>query len=259
MYVRSKYAHVFVHAAQDTASTTLKKKMLKIPWHGPNQLSNMHLIDLKGIPPHEVLAMRIVEVYFDSFSEHKEFFLDPSIQLSQSQGGTLFAHIAKSEFASRPDGLKPTSLRPPTLDDIKDGQWEEEEVPSAASSLLPAKVPGLALGTMVKPGVKTKKPATNKRLGGGVGPILALEGGSAPEAIEDQAVSESRNSEGSKQSKDKDPLDEEMRQVADVHLQSGSGSSVKSLALLVPARFLMPDEGSTKYGTSSTLQGVGCS
>ena len=75
----------------------------------------MHLIDLQGLPLETILPMRTVEIYIDNFSQHTEFFLDPTIQIHQSQGGNLFAHIAKSEFASRPDGLKPSSSRPQSL------------------------------------------------------------------------------------------------------------------------------------------------
>ncbi len=239
----------------------------------------MHLIDLFGLRADQIMSMRTVEMYFDNHSEHKELFLDPTIQLSQSQGTNLFAHIAKSEFASRPDGLRPTCARPSTVEEIKEYLQPEVEVPadSAVESVAGPvpKVAGLQLGSMQKAAAKVKNRTSAVTTSQKKGPsqnLLALgdenENGLEPgptTSLEDMR-SESRMSDTSKQSKEKDlkegSLDEEMQKVADVH-RSGPGTGVKSLAGLVPERFLHQPEDQAaakkhQYSLSSALSGVRC-
>ena len=146
---------------EENPSNAQKKKAIKVPWAGPsNQLNSMHLIDLFGLRADQIMSMRTVEMYFDNHSEHKELFLDPTIQLSQSQGTNLFAHIAKSEFASRPDGLRPTCARPSTVEEIKEYLQPEVDLPadSAVESVAGPvpKVAGLQLGSMQKAAAKVK-------------------------------------------------------------------------------------------------------
>ncbi len=212
-------------------------------------------------------------MYFDNHSEHVEMFLDPSIQLSQSQGVVLFAHIAKSEFARRPDGLRPTCARPLSIVDIKDGlQADDEAAAAAQSASVEAPVPkvaGLCLGSMEKPAPKAKKGPGKRNPN-----LLALtaspddfehehQGGHSMRNMVEDAKSESRQSETSKHSKGQDEaLDEEMQKVAQVHC-AGPGTSAKCLKNLTAERFLLipNDPAQAKkhnQSNSTTLSGVGC-
>ena len=263
---------------EENPSNAQKKKAVKVPWAGPNnQLNNMHLIDLFGLRADQVMSMRTVELYFDNHSEHKELFLDPTIQLSQSQGTNLFAHIARSEFASRPDGLRPTCTRPPSVEEIKE-HFQAAEVEAPVTPIVESvggavpKVAGLQLGSMQRPSAKAKTRAGAQKRAA-TQSLLALGDGQdsdVPPAppLEDLSLrSESRMSETSKQSKEKDleegALDDDMQKVADVHV-GGPGTSVKSLAGLVPERFLQQrpadPEAAKKhqYSLSSALTGVRC-
>jgi len=97
-----------------------KSKVVKIPWAGPEpNTRNMYLIDLFGLSLDQVATIRKVDIYFNNVSTHSETFLDAAFQLSQQQGAAMFAHIASTEIESRPDGLKPSSARPPTLSDLE--------------------------------------------------------------------------------------------------------------------------------------------
>ena len=153
----------------------------------------------------------------------------------------------------------------PALEDMK-GRLQDEADEGLSPDIpvgVPApKVAGLQLGSMGKPAGKVKKSAAPKRgAPTGSASLLALEaGGDDDKSDADPAVSESRHSGFSKGSKIGDGigdgcLDEEMQEVANVHLKHGTRS--KSLELLTAERFLIPDKtAKSKYGCSAVITGV---
>ena len=214
----------------------------------------MHLIDLVGLKPDVIASMRQVEIYYDSDSRLHEIFLDPSTQLVQGQGLSCFRSIAKKEMENRGDGLKPLSSRPLNLQEMLEKKVEEvtDETTLAPAPAFAPKVAGVAFGTMAKvqPKRASKRPNAPTH-------VESLDAPEPLPALEDGAQSESRFSETSKSKKGKaDGLDEEMQQVASAHLATHSGSSVKSLQMLQPEKFLF-QESDQKYAASSTLKGAG--
>lgn len=256
-----------------------KNKALKIPWGGPRApTNNMYLVDLFGLSLNQIFSMRKVDVYFKNGSDHIESFLEGDYQLSQTQGFEVFEHIAKMEMEQRPQGLKPTASRPPTLESLQARAAAAAENPGSPSTAMVAveptsptpvpKVAGLGLGSLAKGGKgKTKAKAKAASSGKGKGAVHGV--GSKPRLGDDddeasaqqQHALEDASATGKSDRSSKKPsgfnLDEEMQQVADAHKSSGGSSSVKCLEALVPERFLLPHPDFNKYAQASTLTAVG--
>ena len=227
----------------------------KTPWQGPNaNRENMYLIDLKGLPLDVILSLRRVHIYYDCKAAMLEEFLTPEHQLLPQQHNEMFRYVVSQHMAQRPEKMHPSSARPHGIEKLREmhGVGSEElkgvkRSPDAAESQDSSSDatmsdgegpqecgPGQVSGTHKK--VSTKKSAKKPRTA-----ASTTASGTIAQSFADDNLS--LQSGASKEKSVVASLDPDMVAVAEKHLATPQGSSVKCLQLLRSKVFLLgPDK-----------------
>ena len=99
---------------------SIAKKPIQLPTMQPGVMSTHYLVDLAGISPEVVSGMRRVELYYDTQAQHIKTFLAAANQIHQEQGQHSFFSVVSEAHNLRPDGLKPRSNPPDTLEKLRE-------------------------------------------------------------------------------------------------------------------------------------------
>ena len=260
----------------------LKRKSFTLPFHGPLQNQQFWLVDLKDLEPAVANCVRKVDVTYSTQAQLEQVFLNAEQQIQRKQPWTVFEHRAAKHFDKRPDALRPAAQRPYSVDQLVEQHLLEKskrtsQVAAAAQGsaelALPERreLPERKLG-LAGDDDDDAKPSKRKR-GAAAGVRARVLGFTASEPptmthAADQkfrplspprSMGSSLSKKPGKGAKNRDEkdavaLDVDMKQVADAHLSTQTGSSVKSLVTLSdPLSFLLPveDAGSVKTHTNA--------
>lgn len=249
-------------------------------WQGA-AATQFFVISLADLPEELKSNIRRIKLYHNTYVRHDKLWLTPDTQLSKRQRMDVADHL-NTKFASkkRPAGmLQPGSLQ--SLSDLqdlarileaqrleqlhKDGSSDPAAVVSAAA---PKDAMLAALDDEEEPAKRKRlKKADQKSKGADTGSQLALSDAAstaappstAMAALTDAPVSSTGKSDTSKGGKKAvDPfqgLDDEIRQVAELHMSSSQGknASVKSLQNLVIEKYMI---GGTDHSRAHVLVAV---
>eukprot|EP00435_Cladocopium_sp_Y103_P054587 s399_g17.t2 len=245
-------------------------------WQGATA-TQFFVISLADLPEELKWSIKRIKLYHDTYYRHDKLWLTPDTQLSKRQGADVAEHL-NSKFASkkRPAGmLQPASLQ--SLSDLqdlarileaqrleqlqKDGSSDAVEAASAAApkSAMLAALEDEEEPTKRKrpkkqdPKTKAADPGQQLALSDAVSTTASSSAGAL--ALADAPPSSTGKSDTSKSGKKGDQfqgLDDEMRQVAQLHMASSQGKnvSVKSLQTLVPAKYM---QGGTDHSRAHAL------
>ena len=116
----AEYGQLVGHSPLELRKTSKPAKSLSIPFHGPGSSSvNYYPVELASLPVEMQNCCKRLEIFWTSQSQHDEVFMSQLQQLTQQQGGHVFAHVAATSFASRDDKARPTASRPESLSELK--------------------------------------------------------------------------------------------------------------------------------------------
>ena len=233
------------------------------------------MMDMRGLPPETIASCKKLEMYYTSQTQHNECYLSRDKQLHQSQGARVFQHVAQAAFQTRPEKVRPAaqimtleelrvkhrqaavqaeanraSAPPPPADedpDAEDGSGSAAPVAAPKSRAFGIVVPQLAKATAKSAARKAKAKAAAAAAGGTLGSSPAPGGTSSEPGLvrtavetaeDDRSESTAGNGNRSKQAI-LVRLDEDMRRVAERHMNNHAAGSVKSLESLDPLRYLL--------------------
>ena len=270
--------------------TDASVETMSVPWPNPGSKQEMVLVNLKGLPLEVILSMRRVHIYYDSSARQSEVLLRPERQVLSSQGFATFEHATRNHMKERPDQLKPGAVGA----DLAVTKQKFQRKAHASSSTPAVAPPNAAAQESDSDGEDdtSSDSGTDGAAGPdqGIGPrksakVVAREQQAAKKKAEMQKKAAEKKaakakatgsadkfadlelrSGGSKNmhSKEKvlDLIDPDLHELAEAHLNSGRGSSVRCLAnlrtevfMLGPEEANVPEITSTK-SLSAVLTGV---
>lgn len=262
-----------------------KAKAWDINWLGPNSKTQFWILGLEGLTSEQISAVRKVRIAFHDGVTFNSNFLAPSENLIPSQGSRVFEHIVDKKMAARPGTLRGnfTSV-PDSVADLKakanEMEPDEEEVEAAlatarvegeddmdefldedeadgqAAPAMPSRTAGIDLSLLedAKPNKRPKAKAAKTGKGEKGGTSASGVSTQAPDDGDTGTVA-SKPSSKSKLLAASEGLDPDLQFVAQKHLATSSGSSIKSLEGLEPHHFLLASQ-SEERTLSSKLRGV---
>ena len=252
----------------ERAPSDIKLSATKAPWSGEGKEDTMYLIDLRGLPLDIILSLRRVKQYFDSRAAMHEEFLNPQIQLTKDQAQEQYKHVLDMHMKARPEKLRPGAGKPYTVQQLQKMHEEADSSRSAALEIAkkrarkaasdsgsdssdgsggdssedeaPQEVEAGTLSGSKKQKAPPKKNASKKAIAAMPPPSLASTRAtsSATKALadggEDISSVRSGGSKGNFAG-----IDDDMIEVAEKHLATPQGSSVKCLQQMKPKAFLL--------------------
>lgn len=271
-----------------TGSPPTKKDAFESQFHGPTSKTPMFTCSLEGMAPDEIASVRKVRVSYQNGLEMNSNLLQSENQLLESQGRRIFQFLTDNQLKKRPSTWQGSS-KPPSIGDLWQRKAEEEqsllsERERVISSLngvqpdeededswasddaetknvqpeMPGRKAGVALDSDDEGRPKAKAKASIRKS------KRAAMTTEAAQTDDDQEKVEKASSAGGKsQSRQSSQtgvanLDKEMQLVADKHLLTGGGSSIKSLEFLKVRVFLCIDEAYDTTTLSGFLRGALC-
>lgn len=261
-------------------------KPIQVPWQGPHaNLSKLYLVSLEGLPLDIALAMRKITLYYDNSALNDEVYLSPETQFNANQAEFVWKHIFDRSKTSRPDQLRPGADGPCSLEELqqKHDKIDEEkraklhDKQAVAAAFIESEDPkeevegvgsvGMGAGSLAgkasskKPVRRTQKSSRGElqaKLDQKLNPPTPVASSGVP-AIEDvEVASSAKKSIKFNSNNELQELDEELRKVAEKHLASNPGSSVKSLKGLVPENFIIwPNDVTDQEGLRNLQRSQG--
>ncbi|CAE7728191.1 unnamed protein product [Symbiodinium sp. CCMP2592] len=117
----------------------IQRSPVSLPFKSPNDLSKYVLIDMAELKHSQIAGYRTVEIYSDHNTNMEQSSLTPESQLHRNQGKHLFSHLVGSVWQSRPKEVRPTAVRPSTLQGLRVLHSQQEEADEAARKAKAAK------------------------------------------------------------------------------------------------------------------------
>ena len=270
LVTEAEYKQLAEHSPQD-----IGKKSFNLPFNGPLANIQFFLLDLKDLDPAVAQAVRKVEITYSTQAELEQLFLHSDQQILQKQPWRVFQHRVSKHLGKRPDPLRPAAKRPDTVDQAHE-LWMLSRAPKAqeAQSAQPEKQnapeSGRKLGLdgdeedqwkakrrRAPPSSSAKKlTATTSEPAFSAHPAdLALRG---PSPTRSHSLKSSlKPSSKTKEVKTMEIEDPDMKDVAEAHLSTSTGTSARSLATLANVElFLNPDEEASTKVQSNAISAV---
>ena len=270
------------------------KKPFTLPIQGPLQNMQLWLLDLRDIEPSVAQALRKVDIYYTTKAELEQVFLHPEQQIEKKQPWTVFRRRCSKHFDKRPDPLRPAAKRPDTVASLVEahliekskraqqvsaaaamGAVQDQGDDAAAAREVPQRKLGLDDDEDEEDGSKPRRRRATAKKAAIAMPAMpsrtiaesALAAHPADALLSSRAPSPIRSLSGTGKKGKKPAMEEEfkdldMKEVADAHLSTSTGSSVKSLITLSdPLSFLIPtnDANSCMKVQTNALSAVGSS
>ena len=265
-----------------TGSPPTKKDAFESQFHGPTSRTPMFTCSLEGMTPDEIAAVRKVRISYQNGLVMNSNLLKSENQLLESQGRRIFQSLADNQLKKRPSTWQGSS-KPPSIGELRQKKadeeqealearaqvlqdlqtatapgedecdsWNSDEETKAAQPDMPGRKAGVSFESddEAKPKAKAKSSRKAKKGHGD-----ALNDDEMMDKVE--KASSAGGKSGSKQSASPAAnLDKEMQLVADKHLLTGGGSSIKSLEFLKVTAFLCIDEAYDATALSGFLRGA---
>ena len=257
---------------------------VSFPFKGPNTNTSFYLLDLSGLPPETAQGLRKVEIFSGQASSLAELFLTADTQLHKGQGKHVFGHVTKASVEARPLHLQfrpgaadvPRTLE--SLQQLHEAANDQRQQLAAAAAPNPvaegsanaavADPSAPAIGIDLDSAAPGRATAKRKRSKGPQPPPQASLQAQPPQAVPETPVTvPSSASPATVAGSDLPPssggrvsarsrllagLDEEMRAVAERHLQVQPNASVKCLESLTPEAFLGKSESTRQNANALT-------
>lgn len=263
-----------------------KAKAWNINWLGPNSKTQFYILALDGLTAEQISAVRKVRIAFHDGVTFNSNFLAPSENLIPSQGSRVFEHIVDKKMAARPGTLrgnftsvpdsvadlraKASELEPDEDeveaalavarsgqdDDDMDEFLDEDDRDGHAAPAMPSRAAGINLSLLEDTG-PSKRPKAKAAKTSKVDKGAMSGSGVSTQAPDDAdtATVVSKPSSKSKLLASSEGLDPDLQFVAQKHLATNTGSSIKSLEGLEPQVFLLAS-ASEERTLSSKIRGV---